>query len=276
MRNFKKGFAWLPALFVLAGMLAVSGVAYWYLHQKGLPQPLSAYLRPATTSTTTPENSTPTKGSTNGEPTAKINQGTIGYVFSDTASPEISGTATNLGLVEIYLIRSDGYAYGDGTLGLDHGATVVDNRWSFATHSLPDGTYTIKVTLPDMPSGSLPPGSILTTGTLIVATASPASKTETVEGKFAMSKLGDGVFVIQPAGWQQSPDSALIILSQPEKTERAFGIDPTVPPPQCEYYVSATIEINNRQPSGPIGIGKKYTADLVRIITKGSVGSACI
>ncbi len=98
-------------------------------------------------------------------PTATIDQGSLS---AKTGSVTLNGAASNVELVEVYLVRTDGYAYGSGSLGTDHGATVTNNRWSFTAKALPAGTYTVTISLPDIASGSLPAGATLTVGTVTV------------------------------------------------------------------------------------------------------------
>jgi hypothetical protein len=116
-------------------------------------------------------------GSNATQPSATIDQSSL-TAFAGAVT--LTGAVSGVGLVEVYLVRTDGYAYGDGTLGTDHGATVANNRWSFTARSLPAGTYTVTVRLSDMPSGSLPAGATLTTGTLTVTGSNTNQPSATV------------------------------------------------------------------------------------------------
>jgi len=111
--------------------------------------------------------------------------------------------------------------------------------------------------------------------TLKITVGAQASSSETVRGYFEMSSL-QGTFRMLPSHAQGIQDSSLISFSNPEQAARSFGIDPSTPPPSCEWIVEATIEIKNRQPNEPIGINKDYSADLVRVVTKSQPNSSCI
>lgn len=113
---------------------------------------------------------TVTSGSTSGAPKATINQdsliGSAGGMSATTLT--LTGTATNVDMVTVTIVRNDGYAYGQGSLGMSHDAIVTNGQWSYTAKSLPVGAYTVTVRLPDIAVGGLPPGSVLATGSLVV------------------------------------------------------------------------------------------------------------
>ncbi len=123
-----------------------------------------------------------TGSSTSATPSATIDQSSLTTGYSN---PTITGSAQNMGQVFVAIVnKSTGVAYGDGSLGTNHNATVTNGRWSFTPTGLANGTYAVTVQSTDDGTNITP-----VSGTLTVAASATSGTPSTMQIQSVMTLL---------------------------------------------------------------------------------------
>ncbi len=190
MKNYLKGFVWLPVLLVILAALAVFGGAYWYMSQTAAPQ-FPPYQ----------DQEVPTV------PLATIDQGSL---VTSSPTPTITGTISGTSNFRVQVGGSQGLSTAHG------GVTVSNGHWSATFDWFGPGTYPVSIFDADS-------DKLLTSATLTIKTQTAAVS---VPGMSKYTDTDFGFSFWYPNSWTvtKSADQKTIQIKPSQATPSYYGV----------------------------------------------------